>query len=161
MKYLNKIFCKQCIKNFFGECWQGFLVAIHIDTRGVEFIAGLIAIITGIFLTLPPNITGIQGPSEGWAWSYIIFGILTSLAAVYGKWKPRKYLSLFGVFLWLNLILWLITIGHGGPGRDDDLIIACIPYSFFALNSMWTHLGLWRYTMDWKYYHDPTRNIKY
>lgn len=145
------------IKNFFGELYEGLLIAMHIDTRGVEFIAGIIAIITGIFLTLPPNITGIQGPSVDWAWIYTVFGFLTSLAAVYGKWKPRKYLSLFGVFLWVNLIIWIISIGHHN-NEDDDLLIACIPYSFFALNSVWTYFGLWRYTIDWRYYHDTNRD---
>jgi hypothetical protein len=157
MKYLKKILCKSCIRSFIGTCWEGFLTAIHIDTRGVEFISGLIAIITGIFLSLPPNITGIQGPSEFWGWSYIFFGLAASIASIFGKWAPRKYIALIGVFLWLNLIIWIITIGHGIDG-DDDVVIACIPYSFFVLNSIWTYFGLWRYTNDWRYYHDPDRD---
>jgi hypothetical protein len=128
------------------------MLAIHIDTRSIELISGLLAIITGVLLTFPPTMNILPSfPTTLWAWFYIIFGSLVTFFSVYGPIIPRRYLGLLGVYCWSFITLWLF-ISSGRMYYTDFMWIACIPYSFFIVSSAFTYISLWRIPSKWNYY---------
>jgi len=137
MEIKNNI-CIHCIAK---EIYHGWKLASRMDTRAVEFMAGLLAIIVGLVLTFPPYRYDVIVPGYFWGWVYLILGITMSISSVYGPYTLRKYIALIAVYFWLFLIYYLYKYAHS----IDESILLISPYIFFGGSSVFTYLGLWRY----------------
>lgn len=153
----------QVLSAMIKKGYIGFMLSMHIDTRAVELMGAILAVFTGIILTVTPNVVHLFSfPTIYWGWTYSVFGIISCISSIYGPYRLRKALSLVGVYLWIYLVVWLYhgSLNDSLLDHKDDLLLACLPYSFFVISSFFTYLGLWRNNSKWNYYHEPPRDFK-
>jgi hypothetical protein len=131
---IQKIFCKKCAINLFHRLKVGFFLTLYLDTRSVEFMAGVLAIYSGFYL---------WSHNIWFGWLFIIFGFLKFIFSIVGPYHIRKNLALIAIFSWIFLGYIVGTFHH--EDSLSEAIFFSSPYIFFAMSSILTYFGMWRY----------------
>jgi hypothetical protein len=131
---IQKIFCKQCAIGLLSTLKDGFFVTLYMDTKSVEFMAGILAMYSGFYLYLH---------NFWFGWIFVIFGFFKFIFSIIGPYRVRRILALIGIFLWLFLGHTIGTLHHYDTFYAASF--ASSPYVFFAISSVLTYFGMWRY----------------